>query len=187
MISSLSPIHLESYPLNNNNRAIHGVHALSATVGRNLNGKGVVIGIGDNANPSAHIDLAGKLILRTDEPIDVHGTHTSGTLAGGGIYNPIYAGMAPASHLVVNQFNNIIVNSPTYVTDYKMPLTNNSYATGASGCPGDGEYDVLSNYADAQLLALPKLLHVFAAGNDAFATCSPYPPSMATIKSISDS
>ena len=70
--------------------------------------------------------------MRTDEPVDIHGTHTSGTMAGGGILNPLYAGMAPRSHLVVNDFSNIIVNSPTYVADYNMPLTNNSYYNGVS-------------------------------------------------------
>jgi hypothetical protein len=182
-ISSLAPIHLEDILLNYNNRAIHSVQSLSADVGRNLRGKNLIIGIGDNADPSGHIDLAGKLILRTDEPVDYHGTHTSGTIAGGGILNPMYTGMAPGAHLVVNDFSNIIVNSPTYVTDYNMPLTSNSYFNGESGCPGDGDYNVLSYYVDSQMLALPKLLHVFAAGNDGPFDCSPFPVTFGTIKS----
>jgi hypothetical protein len=182
-ISTISPLHLEDVPLNYNNRAIHGVQSLSATVGRNLTGKNLIVGIGDNADPSTHIDLAGKLIMRTDEPVDDHGTHTSGIIAGGGILNPIYTGMAPRTNLVVNDFSNILVNSPTYVVDYNMPLTNNSYYNGAAGCPGEGDYNVLSYYVDSQLLAFPKLLHVFAAGNDGSITCSPFPASFGTIKS----
>jgi Subtilase family/Secretion system C-terminal sorting domain len=182
-ICAISPIHLEDVPLNYNNRAIHGVQSLSATVGRNLTGKNLIVGIGDNADPSSHIDLAGKLIMRTDEPIDDHGTHTSGIIAGGGILNPIYTGMAPRTNLVVNDFSNILVNSPTYVADYNMPLTNNSYYNGDAGCPGEGDYNVLSYYVDSQLLAYPKLLHVFAAGNDGSLTCSPFPASFGTIKS----
>ena len=89
-------------------------------MGRNLSGKNLIIRIGNNADPSAHIDLVGKLILRTDEPVDFHGTHTSGTIAGGGILNPLFAGMAPRSHLVVNDFSNILINSPVYA-DYNMP------------------------------------------------------------------
>ena len=182
-ISSIRPIHLEDVPLNYNNRAIHGVQSLSATVGRNLTGKNLVVGIGDNADPSTHIDLSGKLILRTDEPVDDHGTHTSGTIAGGGILNPMYTGMAPRARLVVNDFSNIIVNSPTYVADYNMPLTNNSYYNGNAGCTGEGEYNELSYYVDTQLLAYPKLLHVFAAGNDGSLTCSPFPTSFGNVKS----
>nr|HVY73439.1 hypothetical protein [Puia sp.] len=83
-VVSVDPQHLKDVPLNNNNRATHGVDALAAGLGRNLQGKGLFVGIGDNANPSTHIDFTGRLIMRTDEPVDYHGTHTSGTLAGGG-------------------------------------------------------------------------------------------------------
>jgi hypothetical protein len=182
-VIAINPIHLEDIPLNYNNRAVHGVQALSSVLGRNLTGKGLIVGIGDNADPSSHVDLSGKLIMRTDEPVDDHGTHTSGTIAGGGILNPLYTGMAPQARLVVNDFSNIIVNSPTYVADYKMPLTNNSYYNGNAGCPGEGDYNSLSYYVDSQLLAYPKLLHVFAAGNDGSLTCSPFPASFGTIKS----
>jgi hypothetical protein len=182
-IKSISPIHLEDFPLNYDNRAIHGVQSLAATLGRNLSGKNLIVGIGDNADPSQHVDLAGKLILRTDEPVDLHGTHTSGIIAGGGILDPMYAGMAPRAHLVVNDFSNILVNSPTYVADYSIPLTNNSYYNGLAGCPGEGDYNALSYYVDSQMLGYPKLLHVFAAGNDGPVTCSPYPTGYATIKS----
>src|ERR1700676_527230 len=51
-ISSISPLHLEDIPLNYNNRAIHSVQSLSATIGRNLTGKNLIVGIGDNADPS---------------------------------------------------------------------------------------------------------------------------------------
>jgi hypothetical protein len=182
-VSSISPIHLEDVPLNYNNHALHSVGALSSVYGRNLYGKNLIIGIGDNADPSTHIDLNGKLILRTDEPVADHGTHTAGILAGGGILNPLYTGMAPRAHLVVNDFSNILVNSPIYVIDYNMPLTSNSYFNGALGCSGDGDYNVLSNYIDSQMLGYTKLLHVFAAGNDGGYSCGAFPGSFATIKS----
>lgn len=182
-VISLTALHLEDFPLNYNNHAIHGVQSLSATAGRNLYGKNLVLGVGDNADPSTHIDLAGKLIMRTDEPVADHGTHTAGILAGGGIFNPLYAGMAPRARLVVNDFSNILVNSPTYVADYNMILSSNSYYNGTAGCAGEGEYNVLSNYVDAQLITYPKLLHVFAAGNDGSFTCAPFPGHFATIKS----
>jgi hypothetical protein len=182
-ISSISPIHLEDVPLNYNNHAALSVDALASIPGRNLSGRNLVLGIGDNADPTTHIDLAGRVIMRTDEPVDDHGTHTSGILAGGGILNPIYAGMAPRAGIVMNAFSDILINSPTYVSDYGMPLTNNSYYNGALGCDGDGDYNALSNYVDSQMMAYPKLLHVFAAGNDGGQTCSPFPTSYNTIKS----
>ncbi|HEY4964755.1 MAG TPA: S8 family serine peptidase, partial [Puia sp.] len=183
IVFSLSPIHLQDIPLNYNNHGLLSVQSLTAALGRNLTGKNLTVGIGDNADPSTHIDLSGKLIMRTDEPVTNHGTHTAGTLAGGGILNPLYTGMAPRAHLVVNDFSNILVNSPTYVTDYNIPLTSNSYFNGALNCPGDGDYNILSNYVDSQMLGYPKLLHVFAAGNDGGLTCGTFPASFATIKS----
>ncbi|MDP4130093.1 MAG: S8 family serine peptidase [Bacteroidota bacterium] len=183
-IASIDPQRIKDVPLNYNNRATHGVQALAATLGRNLMGKGVTVGIGDDGEPSSHIDFSGRLIMRTDEPSwDVHGVHTSGTLAGGGILNPMYAGMAPRARLVTNDFTNILINAPVYTADYNMILTNNSYFSGLADCPGEGDYDALSNFVDSQLIAFPKLLHVFAAGNDGPLTCSPYPLAFATIKS----
>ena len=183
-IVSINPQRIKDVPLNNNNRAIHGVQALSATAGRNLRGKGVTVGIGDDGEPSSHVDFTGRLIMRTDEPTsNFHGIHTSGTLGGAGILNPLYQGMAPGARLVTNDFSNILVNAPVYFSDYQMILTNNSYYNGLAGCPGEGDYDALSNYVDSQLIAYPRLMHVFAAGNDGGITCSPFPAGFGNIKS----
>ncbi|HTQ64546.1 MAG TPA: S8 family serine peptidase [Puia sp.] len=174
---------LHDVPLNYNNRAIHGLDALSATSGRNLFGKNVTVGIGDNSDPSTHIDFSGRLIQRNATTVTSHGTHTTGTMAGAGILDPRYRGMAPKATIISQYFSDILVNAPTYINDNNLVLTNNSYYSGADFCPGDGEYDALSNYADEQLDANPSLLHVFAAGNDGGLTCSPYPNPFATIKS----
>jgi hypothetical protein len=182
-VSFISRQSLNLQPLNYNNRAIHGVNALSAMDGRNLQGNQVTIGMGDNADPSTHIDFSGRLILRNSLTPVNHGTHTTGTAAGAGILNPKYKGMAPKAKIVSQEYNDIIFNAPVFIADYNLVLTNNSYYQGADFCAGDGEYDAFSNYADAQLLANPSLQHVFAAGNDGFLTCSPYPNPYATIKS----
>ncbi|MBK8611778.1 MAG: hypothetical protein IPL84_18065 [Chitinophagaceae bacterium] len=52
------------------------------------------------------------------------------------------------------------------MADYNMIATNNSYYAGQPGCPGNGAYDVLSNYTDRQMGDYKNLLHVFSAGND---------------------
>jgi len=182
-VTYISPQRLKDIPLNYNNRAMHGIDALSALAGRNLQGKNIAIGVGDNADPSTHIDFSGRLIQRNPAAANTHGTHTTGTVAGAGIVNPKYKGMAPEATIISQYFSDIIVNTPTYMTDYNMLLTNNSYYSGADFCPGDGEYDALSNYIDAQLNANPSLMHVFAAGNDGGLTCNLYPPEFATMKS----
>jgi len=182
-VTSLNLQVIEDKPLNYVGRAAHGVSALNAINGKNLNGKGVTIGIGDNADFSSHIDFAGRLILRTPTVPAYHGTHVAGTVAGAGIVNVKYRGMAAKATIINQYFSDIITSAPAYVTDNNMVATNNSYYSGLSNCPGEGVYDVLSNYADLQLGQYKQLLHVVAAGNDGALTCAGFPASFGTIKS----
>jgi hypothetical protein len=182
-VNTLSLQVLEDKPLNYNSRAVHGIDALNAVSGKNLNGKGVTIGIGDNADVSTHVDFSGRLIVRTPWKPDNHGTHVAGTTAGAGIIDVKYHGMAPRATLINQLFSNIITNTPTYITDNNMVLTNNSYYSGLDNCPGEGVYDVLSNYADKQIGTYKQLLHVVAAGNDGNLACDAFLTSFATIKS----
>ena len=174
---------LKDNSLNYNNHAIHALDALGASAGRNLQGKNVTIGVGDNADPSTHVDFTGRLINRNPNWWAAHGTHTTGTTGGGGIMDPRYKGMAPKATLISQNFSDVLVNVPTYNSEYNMVLTNNSYYDGAAGCAGEGEYDALANYVDDQINTYDSLLHVFASGNDGALTCSPYALSFATIKS----
>ncbi|MDH7464380.1 S8 family peptidase [Chitinophagaceae bacterium 26-R-25] len=174
---------LKDVPLNNNNRAAHSIDALQSISGRNLSGKNVTVGIGDNANPATHLDFGNRLLPRTPSGPEVHGTHVTGTMGGGGIINPLYKGMAPQTTIINQYFSNIIAFAPVYYSDNHMVLSNNSYYSGADRCAGDGAYDVLSNYIDDQLYTYPSILHVFAAGNDGQFTCAPFPPTYSTIKS----
>ncbi|HWB91755.1 MAG TPA: S8 family serine peptidase, partial [Puia sp.] len=182
-VSYLTSQPFQPKPLNYNNRAAQGADALGASSGRNLYGDGVVIGVGDNADPSTHVDFTGRLINRTPAPVDDHGTHTAGSLAGGGILNPMYQGMAPHATLVTQFFSDILANAPIYLNDYDMLLTSNSYTDYDKGCANDGDYDALAYATDAQIYQYWYLLHVFASGNDGNLTCSPYPGQYATIKS----
>ena len=174
---------LKDNPLNYNNHAIHALDALGAPAGRNLQGKNVTVGVGDNADASSHVDFTGRLINRNPNWTEAHGTHTTGTTGGGGIKDPRYKGMAPKSTLISQSFSDILVNVPTYNSEYNMVLTNNSYFNGAAGCAGEGEYDALANYVDDQINSYDSLLHVFASGNDGALTCSPYALAFATVKS----
>ncbi len=182
-VTYISLQQMEATPLNNNDIAAHGFSSIQSLFGRNLRGKNVTVGVGDNAEISSHMDFTARLINRVFATPQAHGTHTSGTTAGAGIINPLYQGMAPKSTIISQWFNDVITNTPTYVTDNNMVATNNSYTTADNGCPGEGVYDVTSNYVDAQMKTYDEVLHVFAAGNDGGFNCSPYPVSFATIKS----
>ena len=165
-----------------NNRATHGPDALAAS--HNLYGDGVVVGVGDDTDPYTHVDFTGRLIDRFDAPPGSgHGVETSGIVGGGGILIPQYQGMAPHAVILSQFFSDILANTPSYVTDYDMTLTNNSYTDYNGGCEYDGVYDALANLTDAQLYQYPNLMHVFAAGNDGGYTCAPFPHQFATVKS----
>jgi hypothetical protein len=182
-VSYIAAQAMKPRPLNYVNRATHGIDVLGAPSGRNLQGDGVVVGVGDDADPYTHVDFSGRLIDRSDAPANLHGTHTSGIVGGGGIKDPRYKGMAPHSTIISQFFSDILVNTPTYINDYGMVLTNNSYTNYNPGCDNDGDYEFLAAYTDDQLYHYPNLLHVFASGNDGFLQCSPFPYQFSTIKS----
>ena len=96
---------IKDKPINYNNTSTHGVSGLQSPSGRNLLGRNVTIGVGDNADiTSGHIDFTGRAILRHPFGMDYHGTHTSGTAAGGGLIDPKRKGIAPKAG-IISQFS----------------------------------------------------------------------------------
>lgn len=136
--------------------------------GRALDGRGIMVGVGDGGFIPEHLDLRHKLtnlysIQNTDHP-----DHVSGTIAGSGIINPEYAGMAPKATMIADYFSNIIGNAVTYKNTYGMVLTNNSYGFGIS-CPTSGTYSTYTSTSsgiDEQVSNNLSLIHCFAASND---------------------
>ena len=149
--------------------------------GKNLNGQGVVVGIGDNGDIQTHLDFTGRLINRTGEKPFAHATHVAGTIGGAGIIHELYAGFAPKSTLLGQVYSNIITYAPAYVQDQGMVITNNSYGSVVDDCAYNGLYDLTARILDQQAFDLPELQHVFAAGNDGFRTCAPYPAGFKTV------
>lgn len=154
------------------------VHQGNATT-PGITGKGVTVGIGD-AGRIYHIDHNyyedGQLYNGS-----FHATHVAGTLAGKGHVNPIMRGFAYDARLEVEYFNNIIFQTPALYSQKRMVITNNSYGAGSSCLPYSGQYSGFCGQADQQLLDMPHLMHVFAAGNTGTLTCGSYPASYRTI------
>ena len=170
--------------LNQSSRAVAGAQPLRAAVadgGRGLSGAGVTVGVGDDADPSLHPDLYDRIINHTPGIVNDHGAHTTGTVAGAGILLPQRAGFAPKASIVSQWFSGIWQNAGTYVQDYNMVVTNNSYGNIMGDCEMAGTYDLSSNLLDQQAFSYPQLLHVFASGNDGENTCAPYPFHYATV------
>ncbi|MBI5857673.1 MAG: S8 family serine peptidase [Sphingobacteriales bacterium] len=157
------------------------IKASLANGGRNLNGQGVVVGIGDDGDPQTHLDFTGRLINRVGERPRAHASHVTGTVGGAGIIQELYAGYAPKSTLLSQVFSNIYTYAPTYVQDFGMVITNNSYGAVVDDCDFNGLYDLSSRILDQQAFDLPELQHVFAAGNDGNKTCTPYPAGFRTV------
>ncbi|MFL5786849.1 MAG: S8 family serine peptidase [Flavisolibacter sp.] len=187
-IDYVQPIPQEDQPLNYLSRHIARANYLNAAVadgGKGLNGEGVVIGIGDNEDVQTHIDFTGRLIDRAPEYIQSpvgtgHGHHTHGTLGGAGNIMELYRGYASRATIVSQGYSAIISNASTYVNDYGMVVTNNSYGN-SFGCGTIGAYDLSSRLLDQMAYDLPNLENVFAAGNAGTATCAPYPSGFKTV------
>src|SRR5215213_3428151 len=171
-------------PLNFNSRAGSGASILNASIangGRGLNGEGVTVGIGDNADVQTHIDFEGRLINRSALALtSSHGYHTTGTLAGAGNVNEFWKGYAPKATIISQSFSGILLNAQPYVSDYGMVVTNNSYGDNID-CGYMGTYDLYSRLLDQMAFDMPELTNVFAAGNSGTSTCSPFLPNYHTV------
>lgn len=105
--------HGEDKPLNNKSNVNDRANVLQSSLpgGRNLKGEGVVIGVGDDANPLNHIDFANRMINRAGTPGGIHGIHVSGTVGGAGIVDERFVGHAPRSTLVQQVFSGILASA----------------------------------------------------------------------------
>ncbi|MFZ1369515.1 MAG: hypothetical protein WAR78_03990, partial [Ferruginibacter sp.] len=75
-VSYISLQSLTDRPLNYKSRGKHAVAALLSPSGKNLNGKGIVVGVGDNSEIiTPHIDFNSRVINRVPFPFSFHGIH----------------------------------------------------------------------------------------------------------------
>lgn len=155
-------------------------HQATSIGGYNLLGNGVTVGVGDDSNPF-HVDYNDRIRRFSPSVQNTHGIHTTGTVGGNGIKDQRFRGFAPECNIISDYFSQIIANAPVYYDNFGMVATNNSYAMIVGDCNYAGTYDIYSNYLDQQAISLPKLLNVFAAGNDGKLTCGPFPMSYATV------
>lgn len=176
-IEFVQPIPGEEKAFNYRSTADSRATILKSAGGRNLNGLGVVIGVGDNNDPQTHIDFTNRLINRSAQPYvnfgSRHGTHVTGTAAGAGLANELFTGYAPKARVITQTYSGILRYAPAYVQDDSMVVTNNSYGVNETDCPTFGLYDLYSRVVDQQAFDLPRLQNVFAAGNSATLSCSP--------------
>ncbi|MEJ7913748.1 MAG: S8 family serine peptidase, partial [Chitinophagaceae bacterium] len=170
-------------PLNLSSRTGGRANVLNRPVasgGKGLNGEGIVIGVGDNANIQRYVDFSGRLLSSGNNDFSAHGVHVSGTAGGAGIVNELYRGYAPKAKIVSEFFSGILARVPVFVQDYNMLVTNNSYGIFA-GCSVFGIYEGTAAAIDGLAFDYPKLLNVFAAGNSGSTTCAPFATGFHTV------
>jgi hypothetical protein len=166
----------EDEPVNHKSTVNTKANVLQSSLpgGRNLKGSGVVVGVGDNADPLAHVDFLSRLINRSAAVGGSHGVHVTGIVGGAGIVNERYTGFAPKATIVAQQFSNILAYASLYAQDHGMVITNNSYGNVVNDCNSFGVYTLYSRILDQQAFQLPNLQHVFSAGNSGSFNCAPY-------------
>lgn len=171
--------------LNHECRVNQRVNVLQSSIpgGRNLDGAGVVVGVGDGGELGNHIDFGDRVINKangTYSSFGNHGDHVAGIIGAAGLINPRHRGMAPGATILTQKTSLITYYAPDYVADHNMVLTNNSYGT-SYNCGSNGTYNYTSQTLDAQMRQFPHLLHLFAAGNSGGKTCGSYPTGYKTV------
>ena len=175
LILSAAPVREQAVLLSEHARFQHRVTPLNSTLATaaGLNGRGVVVGVGDGGELSGHPDIGRGVVRSTPWYNSTWGLHpdfVSGLIAGAGVVDPRYRGTAPDAELVVEMTSGIAYSAPSFLAEHGMTLTNNSYAPGFT-CGTAGGYYAFAASVDGQLLGERDLLHVFAAGNSGRTTC----------------
>jgi hypothetical protein len=135
-------------------------------MGRQYNGKGIVIGHQDDGDiQDYHPDWKGRVTHDSPPSIGDHGDHISGTLIGAGNRDPKARGMAwGARNYYKSMFdrgNTIVDVMNTLYNRDTVLITNTSYAQ----FPCNAGYLSTTRRYDVQMLQFPGLMHVFSAGN----------------------
>ena len=184
-VTGVNPDLGEDVPYNMEVRTTSGVTALNSGIAGapDLNGLGVVIGIGDGGHLGGHPDIGDRVVYSTTYYNAGWATHpdmVAGIIGSSGAINTRHRGVAPLSELVIEASSGITANAPTYLADYGMTITNNSYGP-SFHCNLVGKYYGSSSSLDQQLLDYPDLMHVYASGNSGRSSCPGTEPTYGNI------
>jgi len=182
-VAHVSPIKAPDVKLNHYAVPAMHIHPVRAGFlgGVPCTGTGVIVGIGDGGHIEGHVDFEHRVDNRTSLDIwGAHQHHVAGIVGGTGNINPWHRGIAYNSMLVMDITSNIIAKAATYHTE-GMVVTNNSYGPSSFDCNTAGEYNATSQSVDKQMLDMPELMHVIAAGNSGLVSCTGYPQSFNTV------
>ncbi len=184
IVNYISPTFDKTIDLVSQNIETHRIKKLTHSSGLNLSGNGITVSVGDGGTIEQHLDLNDRIMNENAIGISSHGSATSGIIAGEGILRPDAKGIAPRASLYAAYSSNVIINDDALYTAIEAVISNNSYAGNVivSTCVDAGDYTAESMDVDQSLRTLDEVQHVFAAGNDGWANCTPYSGGYSSIK-----
>lgn len=184
-ILDATPSLTEVEPYNFEARIVQSVTPLNSGIAGapGLNGRGIVIGVGDGGALAGHPDMGERVLHSTSNYNAGWGNHpdmVSGIIAGAGNVYGANRGVAPEAELIVETNSAITYYAPTFLQDYGMTITNNSYGP-SFHCNTANQYFGNSASTDQQLFDNPTLLHIYAVGNSGRSSCADVPVGYSTI------
>ncbi len=163
-------------PENDRARPSHRVNYLQAKYPNtpNYDGKGIVIGHGDDGAIDFHLDFTGRLTVNSGSSNGDHGDHVAGTIFGAGNLDPDGKGMAPGAEIYYQSYSgnptsqngNLGAADFNYV-NHNVRITSSSYSNGCNA-----GYTNYTRVMDQDAIDNPNLVHVFSAGNNGTSACS---------------
>lgn len=157
-------------PENNVGRKNHRTNAVQNeyTGGRNYDGSGVVVGLGDDGDVGPHVDYTGRILANySNASQGNHGDHVGGTILGGGNKDPRGRGNAPGADMVYYSYPGNLTQVDNHYGLHAVRITNSSYSDGCNA-----GYTMNTRTMDQDIRQNKKLMHVFSAGNNGTANCN---------------
>ena len=158
------------------------------TVGEGLYGNGVIIGQFDGGEVYEHQDLISNLTVHSTVGYSDHATHVAGTMIGKGLIDPKARGVAPEAQLHNWDF---YTDYPAMRTDSAITLEHLNMVTNSWGfafspfyCYTPNPYGYYDAEYDKLALIYPKVLQVFATGNDRESCSGGYATSSWNMKNV---
>ena len=142
-----------------------------------LDGTGVTVAVGDGGRVETHADLEThqeNLLQHKITAFADHQDHVTGIVGGSGLLFADKQGIAPGTRILNTTTSSVIAGGVNLRTNQNVVITNNSYGSNLN-CARAGKYSSTCAFIDNQMLAIPDLLHVFAAGNQGSVGCGGFP------------
>ncbi len=143
-----------------------------------FNGNGMNILLDDDGPIGNHIDYKNRINqdkVRPTSIINDHADHLAGILIGAGNLNPLYRGIAEQATIRLYTYTSDISQVDGLFDILDAYHNHQTYITNTSqgnGC--NAGYNAFAQILDQQVVDLPRLLHVFSAGNNGNVSCGYY-------------